>query len=209
MASAANDTPTAIDLLKADNDRLNGVVTALTVDRDKHKADVTTLTKERDELQVKVGNPDEHRKRADQLQGELRLVNHRVAFSEVAEAAGVDRSMISDLFQLSGYKAEKDDVDPAAFETIIAEAKEKRPRFFADAAQAAGTQQQEQPAATEQNGQKYRPVPAGGRGAAHDPSKSGVTVRGSQLRDPKFKLNPKNKEIIAEAVKAGRVDWNS
>jgi len=205
MAGAASETQTAIDILRSENERLNGVVTTLTADRDKHKADLGTLTKERDDLAKQVGNPDEHRKRADHLQGELRLVNHRIAFSEVAEAAGVDRSMVNDLFQLSGYKAEKDDIDPTAFDTILSDAKVKRPRFFAEAtAQAAA----EQPASNaERAAQQHRPVPAQGRGDTHQVAKSGITITRAQLADPKFKLDPKNKALIADAVKNGRVQW--
>ena len=207
MAAGSNDTQTAIDILKAENERLTGLVSTLTSDRDKHKADLTAAVTERDQLKAQVGNPDEHRLRADKAEQSLRTMVHKAEFSKAAEAAGVPRDMVEDLFTLSGYKAEKDEVDPKAFESLLTEAKTKRPKFFVDAAQQQQGQQQDQQRSGQQQQQQRRQPAGQDRGQAYDPARAGIRVTRAQLADPKFKLDPRNKDIIASALKEGRVDW--
>jgi hypothetical protein len=197
--AAASDTQTAIDILKADNERLNSVVTTLTGERDKYKGDHTAAAKELEQLRSQVGNPDEHRKRADELQQKLRVVTHKAEFSKIAEAAGVHRDVIDDLFQLSGYQPAADDVDPKTLNDLVGELKKAKPRYFADPAQQ-GT------AATQAAAQQtQRPIPGAGRGASHDPTRTGSQITRAQLADPSFMLNKKNKDVIKDAIKNGRV----
>jgi hypothetical protein len=207
VATATSDTQTAIDILKAENERLTGLVSTLTSERDKAVTGLASTTTERDALKAQVGNPDEHRQRADKAEAALRTVIHKGEFARAAEAANVHRDMIDDLFNLSGYKAEKDEVDPKAFDTILADAKSNRPKFFADP-NAQQTQTSTQTSAAEQTQQRdRRPIPGQDRGTTHKPASSGVRVTRAQLADPKFKLDPRNKEIIKAAANEGRVDW--
>ncbi len=198
MPPSTSDTQTAIDILKAENERLTGLTSTLTSERDKWKGDHDTTAKERDQLKAQVGNPDEHRKRADELEHRLRVVTHKAEFSKIAEDAGVHRDMIDDLFDLSGYKPSKDEVDPKAFHDLVSEMKKSRPRYFADPAAAA--------AAGQQTTQAARTVPGSGRGASHDPSNAGITLTRAQMADPKFMLDKRNKEMIQSAVREGRVE---
>jgi hypothetical protein len=188
-APATSDTVTAVDLLKADNERLNGEVAKLTAKLEKF-ADYGDLIKERDKLKAEVGTPDEWRKRAEDAQGELRTMRHKQAFAQHAEAEGVARDEIDDLYTLSGYKAERDDIDEAALKTLIADQKKTRPRFFQPPADSAST-----PTPTPTSTQQ-KPVPGQGRGAHHDTSKSGITLTEEQLADPKFMLDPRNKALL-------------
>jgi hypothetical protein len=201
MPPSTSDTQTAIDILKAENERLSGLVGTLTSERDKHKGDHETASKERDTLKAQVGNPDEHRKRADELEHKLRVVTHKAEFSKIAEDAGVHRDMIDDLFELSGYKPAKDEIDPKAFHDLIGDMKKSKPRYFADPAQQAAAA-----AAGHYDPKVQRTVPGSGRGASHDPSKAGITLTRAQMADPKFMLDKRNKEIIQSAVREGRVE---
>jgi hypothetical protein len=47
-------------------------------------------------------------------------------------------------------------------------------------------------------------APAQGRGGAHQPAKSGVVLTRAQMADPKFMLDPRNKEIIQSAAREHR-----
>jgi hypothetical protein len=199
MPPGTSDTQTAIDILKAENERLTGMVSTLTSERDKFKGDHDSAAKERDQLRTQVGNPDEHRKRADELEQKYRMLRHRQEFSRVAEASGVHRDVIDDLFDLSGYQPEKDDVDPKVFSDLLGELKAKKPRYFADPADASKA------AAQQTTQQQQRHIAGAGRGGSHDPVKAGISVTRAQLADPKFMLNPKNKAIIASAAKEGRI----
>jgi hypothetical protein len=208
VATATSDTQTAIDILKAENERLPGLVSTLTSERDKAVTGLASTTTERDALKAQVGNPDEHRQRADKAEAALRTVIHKGEFARAAEAANVHRDMIDDLFNLSGYKAEKDEVDPKAFDTILSDAKANRKRFFADPAQQQQTQTDTQQSAAERTQQRdRRPIPGQDRGTTHKLAASGIRVTRAQLADPRFKLDPRNKDVIKAAASEGRVDW--
>ena len=194
-----NDTQTAIDILKAENERLTGLTSTLTSERDTHKREHESAAKERDQLKAQVGTPDEHRKRADELENKLRVVNHKAEFSKIAEDAGVHRDMIDDLFELSGYNPTRDEVDPKAFHDLMGEMKKSRPRYFTDPAAEAATQTTTQAART---------VPGAGRGTSHDATRSGILLTRDQMADPEFMLNPRNKDVIKAAAKEQRVQLN-
>ena len=195
-----SEIQTAIDILKVENERLTGLTSTLTSERDTHKREHESAAKERDQLKAQVGTPDEHRKRADELEHKLRVVNHKAEFSKIAEDAGVHRDMIDDLFALSGYNPSRDEVDPKAFHDLMSEMKKSRPKFFAD------------PAAEAANGQvatqTARQVPGAGRGTSHDATRSGILLTRDQMADPEFMLNPRNKDVIKAAAKEQRVQLN-
>jgi hypothetical protein len=203
MAAGSSDTQTAIDILKADNERLNAANAALTSERDKHKGDHELAAKERDALKAQVGNPDEQRVRADKAEQALRVMTHKQGFRAVAKEEGAREDAIDDLFTLSGYNPTKDEIDPKVFHELVGELKRTRGYAFADPAAAAQTTAAAAAQAAAQ--QQQRPIPGQGRGSSYDTSKAGVTLTRAQLADPKFMLNPKNKDIIRSAAKEGRI----
>ncbi len=190
----ANETQTAIDVLKADNERLTGLVSTLTSERDKHKTDLAA---------AKAAAPDHeaHKKRADELEVKYRGLLHKQEFAKVAKAAGAREEALDHLYTISGYTPEKDEVDPKAFDGLVTELKTSMAYAF-EAPAVEGTRT----AAAATNGAPAtKPVPGAGRGAAHNPSTTGIQITRAQLADPKFMLNPANKELIQSAAKEHRI----
>jgi hypothetical protein len=204
MPAPASDTQTAIDILKAENERLSGLVTTLTGERDTHRNALEPLTRERDSLKAQVGNPDEHRKRADDLQQKLRVMTHKEVFAKRARESGAREKAIDHLYQISGYVADKDDVDATAIDAAIAKLKVDADYAFSSAEEMVETRAVAG-SIVPGTEQAARTPPAVGRGGGHDPSKSGIRLTKQQLADPKFMLDPRNKEVILAAAKASRV----
>lgn len=77
------------------------------------KAQVDALAKERDNLKATVtAQPGELQQTIERLQSEIRTRDHKEAFKRLAKAAGVTQDKaLDDLWQVSGYKAEADQVD--------------------------------------------------------------------------------------------------
>jgi len=195
MATSTSDAQSAIDILKADNERLNGEIAKLTSARDKHKSDHDIAAKELAELRKQQGDPEAHKKRADELEHKLRVLSHQREFDRIAKAAGAKEKALDALWKISAYEPAKDEIDADALEKLVTSLKETADYAFE--APAAGGQTTPPPPAT-------KPVPGAGRGGAHQPSQSGITLTRAQMADPKFMLDPANKEVIQEAAKAHR-----
>jgi hypothetical protein len=134
----------------------------------------------------------------EQLRGEIRTGKHKAAFSRLAKDAGVREKAVEALYQLSGWKAEKDDVDEKGMSEAIEGLRESADYAFEPAQDA---QAETKPEALTPS---RVPPPAQGRGAAHQPSRSGVVLTRAQMADPRFMLNPANREIIQSAAKEHR-----
>ncbi len=200
MATPASDAQSAIDVLKADNDRLNAQVAKLTSERDKAHSSHEASTKELADFKKLVGDPEAHKARVTELEQKLRTVTHKGEFRKLAEDAGAKREAIDDLFQLSGYNPTKDEIDPKALNDLLGELKKSKAYAFNAEEAAADTQGRVlgdvQPA--------LKAIPGDGRGRSHNPASSGIKITAAMRADPKFMLDPKNKEIIADAIKNKR-----
>jgi len=104
---------------EAKNRRLKGKT--LQEEVDGLKAQVTTLTTERDNLKtVATAQPSELQAEVDSLRAKLRDRDHRDKFKELAKAQGVtDPKAQDDLWSLSGYKAETDQIDETKITAAI------------------------------------------------------------------------------------------
>ena len=202
MASSTNDAQSAIDVLKSENERLTKELGKATSQADAHKAELVKLQAIHDDLKKQVGDPEAHKARAEELQGKLRTLTHKAEFAKVAKAHGAREEAIDNLYQLSGYKADKDDVDTKSFESLLGTLKETRGYAFAEAKAEGEGRVIEGAAGT--HGQQFKPIPGAGRGRQHDTAKTGITLTKEQMMDPKFMLNPANKEVIADAAKNRR-----
>jgi hypothetical protein len=200
MAQQPNESQSAIDVLKADNDRLNAQVAKLTSERDKAHGSHEASVKELAELKKQVGDPEAHKARVAELEQKLRTVTHKAEFARLAKAANAHDDAIDDLFTLSGYTPAKDDIDPKALQAIVDDLKQKKAyAFAAQATETEGTRVSESitPGA--------KVIPGAGRGTSHNPATSGIKLTRAQLMDPKFMLDPKNKELIKAAATGGRL----
>jgi hypothetical protein len=157
------------------------------------------LRKEVEDLKTKLAESvDSVKAENKELKQQLRMGAHRDAFRRLASAAKVKQEGIDDLFALSGWKADKDEIDEAAMGKLLDELRGKKALFFES--QGDGDTAEEVPTSATKR------VPAPDRGSTFDRGKAGIRLTGKELADPKFMLDPKNKELILAAAKEGRID---
>jgi hypothetical protein len=116
-----------IEAPTADNERFAAALEETATERNQYKA---AIEAEPHELQVQV----------DDLRGKLRDRDHRDRFRELGRKAGVTADKaLDDLYQLSGYKPEADDIDEGKLTAAISQTLQgrdwlKSPAPAADAA---------------------------------------------------------------------------
>ena len=161
--------------------------------------DNVRLKKEIERLEKKLSEGvDAVKEENAALKQQLRNNNHRDAFRRLAKAAKVRDEGIDDLFSLSGWKADKDEIDEIAMGKLLDELRGKKALFFDNSGD--GDTAGDVPLPVSKR------VPAPDRGATFDRGKSGVRLTGKELADPAFMLDPKNKEMILAAAKEGRIN---
>lgn len=132
----------------------------------------TTAEKQLAELAARLEG-DPLRAENDSLKAQIRTDRHKLAFEARAREAGLNPAAIEDAWNLSGYKADTETVDPARIDTVLNEQRVKRPYLFGETTT---------PVVDAPN-----PGPAKGRGGdAKTPAVFQVTK--AQLRDPKWKV---------------------
>ena len=191
--SVSVSDPSIVARIAAKRDKWKSQAAAVTAERD-------AAIKERDAARAELRRLDEtpQAKQIAALKQQIRERDHRAVFDRIAGDKGVIKTAMDDLWKLSEYKAETDTIDEEAIGALIDAQKTERAHLFGEA-----------PSVKEEGGEKPitpgpKPVPAASRGGPHNPSKSGVVVTRDQRMDPKFMLNPANKEIIAAAAKEHR-----
>ena len=170
----------------------------VTAERDELKAQLGTLTTDRDTWKGKAeAAPGDKDRRIAELEGTIRTRDHKDAFNRLAKDAGVRTDAVDDLWNLSGYKADTDQVDEARINQLIGEARTGRAYLFSTAGEtpAAGSGEPKKP---------LSPPPGSGRGAPANGSGQ-YRLTASQMRDPKFMMDPKNSKAIADAQAAGNL----
>lgn len=145
--------------------------------------------------------------RVAELEGQLRTLKHRSAFDRAAKLAGVKEEDLDDLFSLSGYRAEGEEPDAKTIGRLIDDAKAhpSRKRYFAEAegeGQAEGAAEGQGDAKPAQAPARKEPPPDAGRGKRGD-GKGTVYLTREQLADPKFMLDPRNRDLIKGAKVKG------
>lgn len=193
------------DLLKhlqADNDRLRQELSNANAESKKYRLSKKAMAEELNkvktehesyakELESLKKSPSTLAQEVEKLRGELRQRDHRTAFEKVAKELKVKDGAIDDLWTLSGYKADKDDVDVEALKGLITSNVEKRPYFLAE---------QEAPAKPVLN-----PGPAMGRGKPAE-GVSGFRMSAADAADPTFMQ--RHQREIAQAAKDGNLLWD-
>jgi FtsZ-binding cell division protein ZapB len=191
-----------IESLHAEIARLNGELKSARQEAANYRSDrsgklkstaeeLESLRSEHAKLQKKLETlPGELQGEVDRLKGEIRTRDHKSKFSEVAKELNVRPEALDDLWSLSGYKAEKDDVDVDALKATISEAVGKRPYLLAE-----GQAQDAAPAPAP------RSIPGGGQGAKPQNPAGGFVMTKAQNADPAFLRD--NAKSIQEAAKAG------
>jgi hypothetical protein len=191
----ADDASNQVNLAAKFGGKIRGLSSAnkaLVDENARLKEQVATQSTKIAELEKQVSNPAADRKRVAELEGQIRTDKHRAAFRTQAIAAGMNESAVDDVFRLSEYKAELDDHDPDAFQSIIDDAKTKRPYVFGKAEASKPDDKKTQ----------QKPIPGGDRGN-HNRGDGITTFSKSDLADPKVVLSPGYRKRVASAVRDG------
>src|SRR5271157_4858840 len=180
--SMPNET-TALDILQRQVESLITQLEKITGERDEFRDALKTISIERDDLQARVTAPD-------------------------AKAAALKH-----LWQVSGYKAEADEPDEKALGKLVEDLRKSADYAFEPSDNADfGMRNAESKIQNRQSSRtKYgletgaAPEPAGGgRSTERNKGGDGTIVTAEMRADPRFMLDPRNREIITAAAKEGR-----
>ena len=155
-----------------------------------------------------MNNPDTMAERIAELEDMIRDRTHFDRFAELAKGAKAKDAALKHLWQVSGYKAEADEIDDKALQTLVA--KLKQDADYAFDPEPTATTQAAQEAARPTSRTKYgldigtAGEPAGGGRASRNQGADGTIITQEMRADPKFMLDPRNAEIIRDAALGGR-----
>ena len=200
---------TALNVLKGQVDNLTAQLQKLTSERDEYRDALTEIAAERDGLKAAATAPDQQAARIAELEASIRDRNHFDKFTQLAKGAKAKEAALRHLWQVSGYKAEADEIDEKALQSLVAKLKAEADYAFdpEDNATTTAAREAARPASRTKYGLEIdtSQTPAGG-GRSKDRNQGGDgTIITAEMRgDPKFMLDPRNKELIATAAKEGR-----
>lgn len=152
---------------------------------------------ERKELEAKA-DANIERSRADKLQQQIRDIRHRDMFYKQARSAGAPSDVVEDLWNLAGFKADKDEVNEVAMQELVDRLKESKPRWFEERKAQDVSGQLD----TEDASRKLGPSTGRGEGI-HGPR--GKTYSTDDLHDAKKAMDPEFMKEYNIAYKEGRV----
>jgi chromosome segregation ATPase len=201
---------TALDVLQRQVESLTDRLEKITSERDEFSSALRTLSTERDDLLAQVAAPDAQAARISELEASIRDRQHFDKFAELAKGAKAKDKALRQLWRDAkdrGYQPESDDVDAKALEAIVAKLKTEVDYAFDP--ESTDTTRAAQEAARTTSRTKYGlemrgEEPAGGGRNERNKGADGTIVTQEMRADPKFMLDPKNKEIIRDAALGGR-----
>ena len=198
--------PSAASVLQQQNATLQAQLTEL---REQHAEAVRQLEEaasERDTLRSKP----EAAARIAELEAAIRDRNHYDKFAELAQASNAKAKALRQLWRDAkerGYEPDGDDVDEKALQGVVAKLKadvdyafDPEPTVSAKAAQEAARPTSRTKYGLEMRGEE----PAGGGRQERNKGADGTIVTQEMRADPKFMLDPKNRELIRDAALGGR-----
>jgi hypothetical protein len=195
---------TALDILQRQVESLTAQISTLTSERDEYRDALTDVASERDSLKT----APEASARIAELEASIRDRTHFDKFAELAKGARAKDAALKHLWQVSGYKAEADEIDDHALQSLVA--KLKQDADYAFDPEPSDTTKAAQEAARPTSRTKYgldigsASEPAGGGRASRNQGADGTIVTQEMRADPKFMLDPKNRELIRDAAIGGR-----
>jgi hypothetical protein len=191
----------ALKILQEQNSRLTEQLQAQSVKLAEYEDLVPKLTKERDELKTQP----EASARIAELEARIRDRNHFDRFAELAKGEKAKDSAVKALWKLSDYKAEADEPDEAALKGILKKLKtEADYAFEPDPADTTTAKAVRENSRTKYGLEMKGAEPSGGGRAERNKGGDGTIVTAEMRADPKFMLDPRNKEIIRDAAIGGR-----
>lgn len=198
MAAAQTPTPAPLAIdpsqlvarLGAQRQKFKAAAQHLTTQRDGLQAEVDRLTKENSDLKGKADN-SATAKRVLELEQQIREGNHRRAFDRLAKAKGVPEDSLDLLWQVSGYKAQADEIDEPALSAVIDEQKAKPgvSRLFGAAAP---------PVKEGQSTPPNKPAPGSGQGGGSPNGVPPMAHDDTRWSDVAYMMN--NFQAVADAA---------
>ena len=198
--------PSAASVLQQQVTTLQAQLTEL---REQHTEAVRQLEEaasERDTLRSKP----EAAARIAELEAAIRDRNHFDAFSKMAQASNAKAKALRQLWRDAkerGYEPDGDDVDEKALQGVVAKLKadvdyafDPEPMDTTKAAQEAARTTSRTKYGLEMRGEE----PAGGGRQERNKGADGTIVTQEMRADPRFMLDPKNRELIRDAALGGR-----
>jgi hypothetical protein len=198
---------TALTVLERQVEALTAQISTLTSERDEFRNALTDVASERDSLKTA---PDVASRIAE-LEASIRDRNHFDKFVDFARSMKAKDKAMKQLWRDAkdrGYKAESDDVDDKALQAAVAQLKTEVDYAFDPEPNATTTAAQDAARTTSRT--KYgldigsASEPAGGGRASRNQGADGTIVTQEMRADPKFMLDPRNKELIRDAALGGR-----
>jgi uncharacterized protein (DUF3084 family) len=201
---------TALDVLQRQVDSLTAQLQTLTSERDEYRDALSEISSERDSLKSQIAAPDAQAARIAELEATIRDRQHYDKFAELAKGAKAKDKALRQLWRDAkdrGYQPESDDVDEKALQAAVAQLKAEVDYCFDP--EPADTTRAAQEAARVTSRTKYGlemrgEEPAGGGRSERNKGADGTIVTQEMRADPKFMLDPRNKDIIRDAALGGR-----
>ena len=173
-----------------------------------HHTETLKMLDERDAKIAAIEAKPEASSRIAELEASIRDRSHFDKFAELAKGAKAKDAALKHLWQVSGYKAEADAIDEKALQSLVARLKTEADYAFDP--EPTDTTKAAQEAARTTSRTKYgldvggAAEPAGGGRSLRNQGGDGTIVTQEMRADPKFMLDPRNREIITTAAKEGR-----
>jgi len=206
-----DDDNSAISILKEQIGNLTSQLQTLTSERDEYRDALSEVTNERDTLKTQISSPDKLTAELTALKQQIRDRAHKDVFAKLAKDAKVKEAAIEHLWKVSGVKAEDDEPDEKALADIVKRLKTEADYAFDDSEPANMREAREaaERQTREWSGKKHGlPAPkeaaAGGGRSGRNQGGDGTIVTADMRADPKFMLDPKNKQLIGDAAREGR-----
>jgi len=198
----------ALKILQGQVESLTAQLQTLTSERDEYRDALSEVASERDSLKTQISSPDELTAELAQLKGQIRDRAHFDKFAELAKGDKAKEAAVKHLWKLADYKAEADEPDEAALKGILKRLKTEADYAF-DPEEHDSTRTAREAAEREWSGKKHglpvpQTAPAGGGRSARNQGGDGTIVTAEMRADPKFMLDPRNKQLIGDAAREGR-----
>ncbi len=200
-----DDDNSAISILKEQIGNLTSQLQALTSERDEYRDALDEISKERDRLKAQVQDPGDVAKENAALKQQIRDRTAYDKFAELAKQAGAKEAATKHLWKLAEYQADKDEPDERKLAELLDGLKAEADYAF-EPAETDPAAAKAAEIAKARSGLELRstPAPAGGGRSARNQGGDGTIVTAEMRADPKFMLDPRNKQLIGDAAREGR-----
>src|SRR5271166_1519354 len=199
------EEPSAVSILTSQLAATQEQISSLIAERDSLHTALSDIGAERDELRGRLESPDELTQRVYELEASIRDRNHFDKFAELAKGAKAKDKALKQLWRDAkdrGYMLEDDEIDEKALQSVVAQLKTEVDYAFEpelDSTSAAAREAARPTSRTKYGLELKGEEPAAGSGRQERNKGADGTIVTQEMRaDPKFMLDPRNKEIIRD-----------